>query len=202
MKLLRMMTVLSVVLLAAGCAATGSMRVAEDQSIDEPQPDDSQMVFLRSSLVGSAHDGSLYEVTDDGIEFIGIIGNGWKLVHDTSPGRHVFMVVSEAADFMEAETVAGKRYHALVTPRTGVWSVRFSLWPISTDPGSAYTTESGDFDAWMRDTTLMETTDDARQWYRDNRESIEDKYERYWQKWVERPAEERARRTLVPEDGV
>lgn len=41
------------------------------------------------------------------------------------------MVVSEAADFMDAELETGKTYYALVTPRLGVWKARFSLRPMT-----------------------------------------------------------------------
>lgn len=66
------------------------------------------IVFMRSSMVGAAIKTSIYEVTNGETIFIGILKNKMKINHQTSPGKHTFMVVSEAADFMEADVIAEK----------------------------------------------------------------------------------------------
>ena len=101
MKYIRILSILST-LIFAGCASN-PMQVSSSQSVQKAMPDESQIVFMRSSFVGSAINASLYDVTDEETKFLGIISNGTKVAHTTTPGKHTFMVVSEAADFMEAD---------------------------------------------------------------------------------------------------
>ena len=105
-------------MLASGCASNMMIDSAE-QELVAPAADTAQIVFLRSSILGSAIQAVVYDATDGGAEFIGILSNGKKLAHTVQPGKHVFMVVSEAADFMEAELLGGKTYYAMITPRMG-----------------------------------------------------------------------------------
>ena len=121
--------ILTLAALMTGCAGT-SMVTAPDQEIQQPPAGESQVIFLRPSSLGAAISASLYEVVDDEIRFVGISTYGTAVPYRTTPGRHVFMVVSEAADFMEADLAPGRNYFSLVTPRMGVWAARFSLWPI------------------------------------------------------------------------
>ena len=98
----------------------------------------STVVFMRSSLVGAAIKTSVYEVTDGQTKFIGIMKNKTKLSYETTAGNHIFMVVSEAADFMEANIATGKTYYSMITPRTGAWKARFSMIPIRNDGTTSY----------------------------------------------------------------
>lgn len=200
MKFFRM-AVMAFPLLMGGCASN-PMLEAEFQAITPIQSEQSQIVFMRSSFVGSAINASLYDVTDSEPEFIGIIANGTKIAHITAPGKHTFMVVSEAADFMAADLLPGKTYYSLVTPRVGAWKARFSLWPISTDDEAEYSIHSGDFEEWLDDTDLMVNTDASRQWFRNNLNSIKAKQTEYWPVWQQKSAEDKARRTLKPQDGM
>ena len=154
MTILRIFTILSL-LVFAGCA-TNPMQVSSYQILQKPQSSEAQVVFLRSSFMGSAINASLYDVTGGELKFVGIIANGTKIAYDTKPGKHTFMVVSEAADFMEADIRPGKTYYSIVTPRMGAWKARFSLWPIKNDASSKYNLESPDFDSWLSGTKLVE----------------------------------------------
>jgi hypothetical protein len=91
------------------------------------------------------------------------------------------MVVSEAADFMQADLEAGKTYYVLVTPRVGWWRARFSLRPITAE-------ELGgkQFQEWFDDCAWVETTDEARGWARQNASSVQEKKVEYLQKWEPR----------------
>lgn len=189
------------VALIAGCASN-PMQVSDSQTVAEPSPDEAQVVFLRSSFVGSAISASLYDVTDGDTKFIGIINNGTKVIHETEPGDHVFMVVSEAADFMEAELGPGKTYYSIVTPRMGAWKARFSLWPIRNDGTGEYNTASGDFNRWMNGTTLVVNSPESLQWFENNKTSVMTKQREYWEVWQQKSGEDIAKRTLRPEDGL
>ncbi len=198
---MRSISCLAVALVLSGCV-TSRMMVSEQQIIATPSQSKSQVVFMRSTFVGSAISASLYEVTGGEIKFIGIMNNGTKIVYETSPGKHTFMVVSEAADFMEANLSEGKSYYSIATPRMGAWVTRFSLWPIKADENAAYNTASPNFDKWLSSTKLVVNSDDTRAWYEKNSENVHKKYTKYWAAWVKKSEVELAKRTLNQSDGV
>ncbi len=188
-------------LLLAGCASNPMEPVA-DQTIPAAAPDKAQVVFMRDAYTGKAIVSSLYDVTDGKTQFIGVMANGTKIAYPTTPGKHTFMVVSEAADFMEADLVAGKTYYALVTPRMGLWKARFSLWPISNDPEAAHSLKSKNFKGWVEDTDLVTNSPKSLAWYERVKASIEKKRAEYWPVWQEKSADAVAERTLKPSDGL
>lgn len=188
-------------LLLAGCASNPMAPVA-DQAVQAPSPDMAQVVFMRDAYTGKAIVSSLYDVTDGQTRFIGVMANGTKIAHPTTPGKHIFMVVSEAADFMEADLVAGKTYYALVTPRMGLWKARFSLWPISNEPDAAHSLKSNNFKDWVEDTDLVTNSPKSLAWYQRVKASVEKKRAEYWPVWQEKSAEAIAERTLKPTDGL
>ena len=188
-------------LLLAGCASNPMAPVA-DQTVPAAASDTAQVVFMRDAYTGKAIVSSLYDVTDGKTRFIGVMANGTKIAYPTTPGKHTFMVVSEAADFMEADLVAGKTYYALVTPRMGLWKARFSLWPISNDPEAAHSLKSKDFKGWVEDTDLVTNSPKSLAWYERVKASVEKKRASYWPVWQEKSAEAVAERTLKPTDGL
>ncbi len=197
---LRIFTLAAIIWLT-GCASN-PMVVAPQQELQKPPNNEAQVIFMRSSFVGSAINASLYSVTNGDIEFIGVIANGTKLSYNTTPGKHIFMVVSEAADFMEADLETGKNYYSIATPRMGAWKARFSLWPIKNDSNAEYNTQMADFNNWVANTKLVENTDKSRSWYENNKESVKQKYEKYWPAWQNKTAEDLFKRTLSPQDGM
>jgi len=164
--------------------------------------DETTVVFMRYSAVGAAIKATVYEITDGKTIFIGIMKNKTKINYPTTPGKHTFMVVSEAADFMEADLAAGKTYYAMVTPRTGAWKARFSLIPIRKDGTTDFSTNSEKFEKWTANTTLVTTDDEARAWYEDHKDSVDEKHAKYWPKWQEKSAADITERTLLPSDGT
>ena len=188
-------------LLLAGCASNPMAPVA-DQTVPAAASDTAQVVFMRDAYTGKAIVSSLYEVTDGKTQFIGVMANGTKIAYPTTPGKHTFMVVSEAADFMEADLVAGKTYYALVTPRMGLWKARFSLWPISNEPDAAHSLKSKNFKGWVEDTDLVTNSPKSLAWYERVKASVEKKRAEYWPVWQEKSAADVAARTLKPTDGL
>ncbi len=200
MKIFKLVLPLSV-LLMIGCASV-AMDFAPEQTLVEVNPNESQVVFFRSSFVGSAISSSIYEVKGEDVQFLGVLSNGNKIAVKTSTGKHLFMVVSEAADFMNADLAGGKTYYAIVTPRMGAWKARFSMWPVSTDAASEFNTTDGKLEKWMADTTLVTTSDAARAWYQNNRTSVVSKMREYLPVWNQKSAGAMENRTLKPEDGM
>lgn len=200
MKYIRILSILST-LIFAGCASN-PMQVSSSQSVQKAMPDESQIVFMRSTFVGSAINASLYDVTDEETKFLGIISNGTKVAYTTTPGNHTFMVVSEAADFMEADFLPGRTYYSIVTPRMGAWKARFSLWPIRNDGSSEYNTESAEFTKWLNSTKLVHNSEESEAWYTNNKDSVKSKQLDYWPVWQQKTPEDLAKRTLNPQDGM
>jgi len=193
--------VLAAAALLGGCAGS-PMQVSPTQTLPAAGPESAQVVFMRSSFVGKMIDASLYDVTGGQTKFIGIMANGSKVNYPTTPGKHTFMVVSEAADFLEADLAPGKTYYSLVTPRMGAWKARFSLWPISTDPKAEYTSTGKDFASWVKDTELVGNSPRSLAWFENNKSSVEEKRAEYWKVWQQKSAEDLAKRTLHPQDGL
>lgn len=188
-------------LIFAGCASN-PMTMTGSTEVSHPAAGQAQVVFMRSSLLGSAISASLYDVTEGNTVFIGIINNGTKVSYTTTPGKHTFMVVSEAADFMEADLAAGKNYFSMVTPRMGAWKARFSLWPIKNKAGSEFYLGSDDFKNWLSSTKVAVKSAKAQAWYQANKTSIESKKTAYWQVWQQKSAEAIKERTLSQDDGL
>ncbi|MCP4391836.1 MAG: hypothetical protein GY802_26315 [Gammaproteobacteria bacterium] len=188
-------------LLLSGCA-TSPMTVAPDQTLPMVQNNESQVVFMRTSHLGGAINASLFEVTDTGTEYIGISAVGTKVAVKTTPGEHLFMVVSEAADFMTAMLEGGKTYYAMVTPRIGAWKARFSLWPFSSKPGAKFQNSGDQFQKWVDDTKLLTQSQKSLDWYQSNKASVEKKKTEYLPVWNQKTPADRELRTLHPQDGL
>ncbi len=191
---------LSLVLIMVGCASN-PMSISSTQTLNKPSSEETQVVFMRSSFVGSAINSSLYDVTSGEPVFIGIMANDTKISYTTTPGKHTFMVVSEAADFLEADLSAGKTYHSLVTPRMGFWKARFSLWPIKNDPNAEHNLQSNEFKGLIKDTKLVENSDKSNAWFQKNLKSVKQKFQEYWAVWTKKSNDDIEKRSLAPEDG-
>ena len=91
-----------------------------------------------SSRYAKDHNASLYEVTDDEIRFLGIISNETKMAVMITPGEHLFMVVSDNAEFMRADLLPDRTYYSYVKPGFGASRPKFTLWPLSTDSDAKF----------------------------------------------------------------
>ena len=187
--------------LSFGCSSS-LMQPAEEPALPPPPADASRVVFLRPSYWGGAIQTSLYDVSRQNPEFIGVLSAGKKVVHDTTPGAHRFMLVSEAADFMEAQLAPGRTYYAIVRYRVGFWNGRFSLWPVKAEADAPYSLQDHDFGEWVGDTESVAKTAGADEWVRENSVDIQSKYDAYLPVWEQKSPEDRAARTLDEADVV
>jgi hypothetical protein len=203
MSLFRNLAATACVLVITGCATPmPTMQTADSQPQQAVSSSKSRIVFMRSSFAGSAINASVYDVTKGEPIFIGILPNASKIIYDTDPGEHTFMVVSEAADFMKATMSAGKTYYSIVTPRMGVWGARFSLAPVRGDGTAKANTEPSRIKAMKTDTRLLVNTGETREWFQKNSADIKAKQAEYWKSWQEKPAADMADVTLNPNDGT
>ena len=152
-----------------------------------------KVVFMRTSSLGRLVTASVFDVTDAGEpKFINHVRTGDKVVYAVKPGLHTFMVVSEAADFMQVEVLPGKSYYALVTPRMGAMRARFSFEPVRGSDRRIAALERGG-----RPTNVTQA---AINWAKQNAPDIANKRERYWAEWSSKPESQRP--TLQAEDGL
>jgi hypothetical protein len=178
------------------------MQPAEELALPPPPADASRIVFLRPSHWGGAIQTSLYDVTQTSPEFLGVLSAGRKIVHDTSPGAHRFMVVSESADFMDAQLAPGRTYYAVVGYRVGFWSGRFPLWPVKAAADAPYSLQDDDFEEWVEEAEPVAKTARAEEWARDELVEVQSKYDAYLPVWQQKSPKDRAAHTLDEADGV
>jgi hypothetical protein len=197
----KLLALLAATLFATGCASN-KMIDAPEQQVIAPPADKAQIIFLRSSFVGSAIQSVVYDATDGGAEFIGILSNGKMLSYTVDPGNHMFMVVSEAADFMEANLVGGKTYYAIVTPRMGAWRARFSMSPVRNGGPGEFQYDSSEFRDWIADAEFSQNTPESNAWARENHASVKEKQADYLEVWQQKSAADLAERTMNPDDGI
>ena len=113
--------VLSICLLSmlGGCASS-VMVPAPSPELKPPAAGMAQIVFMRDSFVAGAIRCDLLQVNEGGkLQFIGVVANSTKIAYSTPPGHKVFMSYGTAADFMEANVVAGKTYFVILRPNWG-----------------------------------------------------------------------------------
>lgn len=190
-------------LLLVGCESFPVLEPVRKSITPATQPkEEAQIVFIRSSLLASAIKASLYEVTDGEIKFIGLLENETQITYTTKPGKHVFMLAAEGADFMEADLSAGRDYFSIVAPRMGAWKAKFSLWPVKRDANSNYHTGMPELTSWIKNTSQSSNTEESYTWYEQNKESVGEKYQKHWPAWQAQSTEALAQKTLNQEDGL
>lgn len=172
-------------------------------NIKPPEQGMSQIVFARNQTLGWAVASALFEIIDEKPVFIGILANERKIIYPVKPGKHTFMVTSEAADFLVVENMeVDKTYYSLVTSRMGTWTARFTPQPVKADGTTKYNTESRDFNVWFGDSLLATNSEMSEHWYLESKERVDALYQEWWPQWTMKPAEDKARATLKATDGV
>jgi len=156
------------------------------------ESDSATVVFLRPSRFGGGINSSVFQTDNEQSKLVGMVPSRAKVAYRVSPGKHMFMVVGESADFMEANLEAGKIYYAIVAARMGAWKARFSLRPV--DAG-----ENEKLDKYLNACKWVKLSPAARAWATKNSASIEKKRNRYFEKWQEKASGDQP--MLLPEYG-
>jgi hypothetical protein len=187
--------------LASGCSTPGSnisplmTRLGGDAHTPVPLYGRAVVVFIRPNEDSSMTQSTVYEITQQGDRFVGVVSGSSRVAYMTQAGRRMFMVVGEAADFMYAELAEGKTYYVHVEPRIGWWKSRFSLIPVRRPQ-----IESTEFQQWDS-VDLLVPGPGCEQWVRDNVNSIVEKRNEYLPEWYKKSESERRSIGLHAEDG-
>ncbi len=183
-------------LLLAGCAGTvTNMReVPLSQVPAAPEPGKALVVFMRPSGLGFGVQSSVFEIRNETPVLVGIVAAKTRVVQQGNPGRYLYMVVGENADFMTADVVAGKTYYVKVEPRMGMWKARFGL-----EPYRQKDFAGADFAGALNECRAVEKGPESEAWAASNAVSIASKRTEYYGDWVKQA--ESARPRLLAEDG-
>ena len=79
----------------------------------------SVIVFLADTRIQTGMRAALYDVTHDEPIFIGAITKGQRVTYDTPPGKRVFMIMPDVADFMEIDVDSGQVHYSVVSTNWG-----------------------------------------------------------------------------------
>jgi len=194
--------VLIALLFLVGCGGSSAlMKPSANQNITPASKKKAKIVFMRTSFVAGASNAELFEIEKGKIKFIGSIPMGSKIVHETTPGKKVYMAYGNAADFMIADVRAGKTYYAVVRPNWGTGG--FVPTPVRTDGTTDFNTDSPDFKGWVSGTEMLEPIPaDAKKWFAKEKKNILVVYKEYWKRFQTKNLNEKAQRTLTPRDGM
>lgn len=180
--------------------------VKVEKPVLTPQPGKALVVFVRSSLVVGAYDSVIYDTvedTKDGEEkVVGILGAYGKVAYQAEPGKHWFFSTGGGgeASHLLANLKEGKTYYVRVKPH---WSFvpRFSLRPVSREPGAEYPFDQQEIDTWKTADDYYEATPAIEVWKKDNLDSIIDKKRQSFAKWQELNPQQQESLTLKESEG-
>jgi hypothetical protein len=159
--------------------------------IQAPRPGNALILFFRPGRMAGVASSSVF----DDVDLVAVLMDSTYTAYETTPGKHRFMVLGEAADFMDADLAENKVYCATVVPRFGVWVARFSLKTITPqDP------EWKEVREWISDSSLVTLNSQGRSWAQENTASILEKHDAYLAKWLEKDPGDQP--SLYPDDGV
>jgi hypothetical protein len=169
------------ILWLAACASTQMTEVPAGQQVTAAAPGKALVYFVRPSMFGGAIQSTVY----DGDQYIGTVSAGTHVAYQAEPGQHMFMVIGENADFMQAELLADKTYSALVAPRMGMWKARFSLNPNNGQHSEAQVQE------WLKTTREVTVNEEGLRWAQDHAASIQEKKAEDLPRWEAKPESEK-----------
>lgn len=174
--------ILSIVFLPGCTIKTSKMATVPTSNVNiNPESGNAVIVFMRSAAVRGGHyQASVFDITDGSPTLVGILSASTRLAHQSPPGERRFMVISETADFMDADLLEGKVYYVEVDPRAGWLKERFSLIPYRgrdvRDPDFGDICDNCD---WFTNTAESHT------WAQDNMASIRSKMAGTLPDWLE-----------------
>ncbi len=169
--------------------------VSEEMAVAAPVDGKSLVIFMRPSLKESNIQSSVHLADESGPSLIGIVAANKKVSFETDPGKFLFMVVGENADFLSAELLANKTYYVLIAEKTGGLEPDFTLNPIRYSE-----LDSDIFNRWLSECEWVENTPNSEAWARSKRAEFGEKYEKYYPQWKAKDKQSAA--MLLPGDGI
>jgi len=158
-------------------------------------PNAALVVFVRPSSYASR---DLATILDEQGAFLGDSVAETQFAVACPPGQHLFLAWSQNTAPLSANLLPGRVYYVEVSPRPGFFSSRVQLLAIT--PRSNNWNQLG---TWLSESTQLVPDMAAGQAYLNGRgDAVRERIRRARERMSELDAEERAARTLQPEDGV
>lgn len=127
----KLMLVLAIAALAmTGCASKHMERAATGQNEVVLAKNQAGIVFFRDTTLGGGIQAPVVESLEKDVAFVGIVSANTKLLHKTTPGRHVYVVGGEGSNRLVADLAPQKFYYVRVSPKMGFWKARFVFEPV------------------------------------------------------------------------
>ncbi len=192
----RFLSYLAIVLLLSGCAGgVKNMRVVPpERAAVAPERGQSMVVFMRPSAFGVAIESSIFEIKGDTPSLIGTLVAKQKLAYQLEPGKHLFMVAGNNADYLSAELRPNKTYYVRIAPIMGKWIGRFEITPMPIN--MLY---SARFKGSLKECEEVEKTAAPAGEEESEMAAIQSKHKEYYAKWA---SEDRSKKPkLLPRDG-
>jgi hypothetical protein len=152
--------------LMAGCSSKLMSPVDMSEDTTKLGENESAIIFFRDSPLGVAIQAPVGEVAESGdVQFIAIISYNTKLLHKTTPGKHLYVVGGESSTLLEADLAPQKYYYVEVNPDMGFWKARFHMEaiPVSDFPKLAKNLKSC---KWVT------PNDSAKTWFAENKDDM------------------------------
>ena len=191
-NLLKSLVVL-LILVMSGCASSQMAKIPSDIRPYDADPDKATVVFMRPSAFGGAIQSYAFLYDNEKPDFIGIISTNYKIAYQASPGKHLFMIVGENADFLQADLAPSHIYYVTVEPHFGFMKSRFSLESV---PQSEFDTQ--EFKDDLAECHFVQNTPASMEWFENNKTDIIKKYNSYYPDWRDNPEDQNI---LDREDG-
>ena len=128
-------------------------------------------------------------------EAIGMLSAKTKLAYQVDPGKHLFMVVGENADFIAAEVLPNKTYYVLVLARVGNRAAIYSLKAVDKQAE-----DTKDFEELFASSKWIDNAPASLNWAATNMKTIRSTQSEYYRLWAQKPDSERRR--LLPDHGT
>ena len=174
----------------SGCASNHMTNVTPEQATLTPETGKALINCMRPTSFGGAIQSTIY----DGDKYIGTVSANTRVCYQAEPGEHMFMVIGESADFLQANLAPDKTYFINVSPRMGAWKARFSLRPMNGQ------VPQEKIDKWIDATKEVEVNEKGEQWAIENKDSIQRLKNKYYPVWDKKA--EKDKQTLKIESGI
>ncbi|MDR2488779.1 MAG: hypothetical protein LBD42_04730 [Desulfovibrio sp.] len=157
-----------------GCASKHMDVVTVGQNESTLADGQSAIVFFRDTVFGGAIQAPIVEAKTSGlntdVSFVGIVSASTKILHKTTPGKHVYVVGGELSRRLEADLAPNKFYYVRVDPRMGVFKASFAFEPILANDEKLQKALSGC--NWVKPGAT------ANEWFISNKEGMKEKAEK------------------------